>query len=290
MNEVDLLIILILGLGVYHGVKRGILSGVIDLASLLVALALASLGWRVAAGVLKWFGFPDAMAGALGFILLGVGITIGAGHLGVWLVRTLQPPRWADRIGGGAVGALFGLLLSALLLMFSGILPQAQAPLQRSALGPGLIRLVPAFHSSLERGGITLPKLVMLPADYRDELSGVRRGLQFMQINFSRLEGATCMKCRQPVHFLGYQFRRGTLLSPKFRCPNCGRTTDGCQTFEGFHRIYGRCPVDLAREGVRFDCGVWPNGDFILPKGPCPVEGNKLDASYGQTEAQSNPF
>ncbi|NIM05926.1 MAG: hypothetical protein GTO55_06535 [Armatimonadetes bacterium] len=276
MNEVDVVIVLVVGLSVYHGAARGVLIGAIDLFSILLALTIGSLIWRVAAVILKAIGFPEFLSGLLGFMLVSVGVAVGVVYLGSLLVRDLELGKWPDRIGGGISGLLFGLLLSALLLMISGVLPHPRESMLRSALGPRIISLVPTSYSALERAGIALPKLVVLPLDYRDELKGVRRGPQFLQINFSKLDGMTCMKCRSAVDFQGYRFQRGTLISPKFQCPNCGRTTDGCQTFEGFHRIYDQCPVELAREGVKFDCGVWTNGDFILPKGPCPIDGNEL--------------
>lgn len=103
----------------------------------------------------------------------------------------------------------------------------------------------------------------------------MRQGMQFLRVNFSRLNGVTCINCRTPVEFLGYRFSRGTMISPEYRCPKCGRTSDGCQTFEGFHIIYGKCPVDLANQGVEFDCGVWTNGWWTLPHGKCPVCGKE---------------
>lgn len=276
MNEVDIAIFLIVGLSIYYGVAKGFFTGTLDLLSIPLALAAGSVGWKPLAGLFGAFGFPGPIAGLLGFLVLAIGIALGVIYLGAWLVRNLQPPRWLDRGGGGATGLFSGALLAALLMMISGVLAAPRAAVQQSFLGPQLIRLVPAGYEALERAGVALPKLVMLPTDYRDEVKGTRQGLQFLQINFSRLGGATCMDCRTPVKFLGYKFRKGTLLSPKFQCPKCGRTSDGCQTFEGFHAIYGRCPVDLAREGVRFDCGVWTNGNFIVPRGRCPIDGNIL--------------
>jgi hypothetical protein len=136
-----------------------------------------------------------------------------------------------------------------------------------------IIALVPEMHVGMESLGLPLPKLVQLPTDYRDELQGINQGLQFLRLNASSLDGAMCIHCRSRVEFEGYHFSRGTLMSPRYRCPQCGRTSDGCQTFEGFHTIYGGCPVPLAEEGLKFDCGVWTNGWWTVPHGPCPVCG-----------------
>jgi hypothetical protein len=278
MNEVDFVIILIVGISAFHGVRHGVLSGAIDLAALILALAIGASSWRLLAAPLLWFGFPAPLAGMLGFILTTIGVAFGANHLLIWMVRNIRPPKWLEQTGGGVMGFLTGLLLSSFLLIFSGAMPQAYKAIPRSLLGMRLLSIVPAIHGDLEAVGIPLPKLVMLPTNYREELAGkgMRQGLQFLQINFTRLDGSKCIKCEHRVHFLGYKFPRGTLLSPKFQCPYCGRTSDGCQTFEGFHKIYGQCPVDIARQGVWFDCGVWTNGNFVLPHGKCPIDGKEL--------------
>ncbi len=191
------------------------------------------------------------------------------------LATKFEPSPAASRAGGAGFGAALGALLAAVLVMASGALPGAAAPVEESALGLPIIALVPRLHESMESIGLALPKLVQLPVDYRDEVEGLNQGLQFLRLNASRLDGATCIHCRSGVDFSGYRFSRGTLMSPLFRCPECGRTSDGCQTFEGFHRIYGKCPVLVAADGMQFDCGVWTNGWWTVPHGNCPVCGRE---------------
>ncbi len=183
--------------------------------------------------------------------------------------------RRLDRAGGASLGAVMGIILASGFLVVSGAITGTAAPVRHSLLGSPIISLVPKLHETAERVGLPLPKLMMLPVDYREEVQGTRQGLQFLRLNATRLDGALCLHCRTPVKFMGYKFSRGTLISPLFRCPKCGRTSDGCQTFEGFHAIYGTCPVNLARQGVRFDCGVWTNGWLTYPHGRCPVCGKE---------------
>ena len=249
-------------------------SGLSDdqVSNVRTGLIVGSLGYRLAAAPLRAIlELGDAVAGALGFILLAVLTVVLAGWGSALLAQRFQLSKPANRLGGACFGGFFGILLAAVLVLASGILPGAAKPVTASALGPPITALVPRLHENMDAIGIPLPKLVYLPTDYRDEVLGVNRGLQFLQINFSRLDGATCIHCRSPVRFTGYHFSRGTLISPRFECSRCGRTSDGCQIFEGFHAIYGTCPVPLAQEGLRFDCGVWTNGWWTVPHGRCPV-------------------
>ncbi len=274
MNQVDLFIIVVVALSALSGAWRGMVSAAGDIISLLLGLLLAALAYPLTAIPLRWsLGLPPPIADALGFVLLAVLVAFLAGWGFSLLARRFRLSRPTDYLGGAGFGAVFGCLLAAVLVLASGILPGAAAPIGQSALAPPITALVPRLHQNMEALGVALPKLVRLPDDYRDELEGLNRGLRFLRINFSQLDGAVCIHCRSPVEFTGYRFSRGTLMSPRFRCPNCGRTSDGCQTFEGFHAIYGECPVTLAREGLQFDCGVWTNKWWTVPHGPCPVCG-----------------
>ena len=72
----------------------------------------------------------------------------------------------------------------------------------------------------------------------------------------------TCTACGGGVRLVGDEVR-------VFECADCGRESDGCQTFEGHHLLYGACPLD--EEGVG-RCGNW-RGDWLRARGACPVCG-----------------
>ena len=275
VNQVDALVLVVILACAVSGARRGLVGAGGDVVAIGLGLALASLAYPVVAVPLRWIGLPPPFCDVLGFLLFAVGIVFLVGWGASVLAENWEPSRRVDRVGGAGFGIAVGLLLSSVLLLVSGVVTRTAEPIQNSLLGPKITSLVPHFHEAMERIGLPLPKLVALPNDYREELSGMRQGLQFLRLNATKLDGATCIHCRTPVKFEGYKFSRGTLMSPKFRCPQCGRTSDGCQTFEGFHTIYGTCPTDLAQEGVQFDCGVWTNGWFTEPHGKCPVCGKE---------------
>ena len=276
MNQVDFFILVVVAACALSGARRGLISSAGDIVTLVVGLGVGSLAYPIVDFPLRWFGLPPTVSGPIGFSVVAVAAVVLVG----WGISTLaarhELPKSTNRIGGAAFGVVLGVILAAVLVLFSSALPNAAEPIGRSALGRRITVIVPRLHENMESIGLPLPKLVQLPTDYRDELTGMRYGLQFLRVNFTRLDGATCLHCRSGVDFLGYRFSRGTLMSPKFECPECGRTSDGCQTFEGFHAIYGVCPVTLAEEGVRFDCGVWTNGWVTVPHGPCPVCGKEF--------------
>ena len=277
MNQVDLFILLVVTGSAVSGARRGLVPAGGDILSLFLGLALGSIAYPAGSAVMRLFlGRPSALADALGFVAIAALVVTAASWGLTHAARRVRLPGPADRVGGAASGAAFGLLLAAVLVLASGLLPGAAEPVERSFLGGRTVKLVPRLHETMERVGFPLPKLIQLPADYRDEVEGRRGEFRFARLNFTDLGGAMCLHCRKPVSFEGYHFSRGTLLSPKFACPGCGRTSDGCQTFEGFHIIYRGCPVTPAEEGLQFDCGVWTNGWRTVPHGPCPVCGREL--------------
>lgn len=275
MNQVDLFVIAVTVACAISGARRGLISSAGDIIAIALALAIGSVAYPLAAAPITWiFGLPPSIAGPLGYLAVALAVALGASWGCSILAHRFEPGRRIGLAGGAAFGVVVGAVLSGVLILAFGILPGTAPAVERSALGRSLVQVVPRLHEGMDSLGLPLPKLVQLPTDYREE--GLRQGLQFLRLNFTRLDGATCINCRSPVQFLGYRFSRGTLLSPEFRCPNCGRTSDGCQTFEGFHAIYGKCPVELAEQGVKFDCGVWTNGWWTVPHGRCPVCGREF--------------
>ena len=287
MNQVDLFIIVVVVGFAISGSRRGLISSAGDIISIALALGVGSLAYPLAAAPIAWlFHFPPNLAGPVGYLITAVAAALLAGWGCSALAHRFEPSKHISRVGGAAFGAVLGAVLAGVLVMASGMLPGAGPAVGQSKFGRAMMQVVPRLHEGMESVGLPVPKLVQLPTDYRDELQGVRQGLQFMRLNFTRLNGATCIHCRTPVEFLGYKFSRGTLMSPKFQCPNCGRTSDGCQTFEGFHAIYGTCPVELAEQGVEFDCGVWTNGWWTVPHGVCPICGKEFKGELpGQAAA-----
>jgi uncharacterized membrane protein required for colicin V production len=290
VNQVDVFIILVFGLNVYYAASRGLVRGLGDLAALFLALGIGSLIYPAPAAVLgALLGLPPVARDLLGFIISAVAIAVGVGYLFSHIAERRKLNKVVDRIGGGATGAVIGAILVGLLLMISGTITGTTRPIDRSALAPPFLEVVPSMQLAMDRIGLPIPKLVLLPSRYEEELSGMRYGPQFMRLNFAHIENATCIKCRGPLKFLGYKRVRGSRLAPKFICRRCGRTSDGCQSFQGMHAIYNECPVLVARRGFKLNCGVWTNPDFVWPLGPCPVDGNVFTGVTNPSEEDELP-
>ncbi len=265
---IDGLIVLFVGLGIYAEAKRGLFFALTDIVRVIVGLALGfaafSLLYRLSGSY------------AAGFIAFGVAALIGVFGVRVLLhVLRLDPP-WgrspAARVGGGLVGLLLGCLISAVFVPVAGRTAGGRDAVIGSFLAQPFLGTMPALYYAADALNLDLPMLNVRAVRFEDEGKEAKAGL-VARINYSRLHGSTCIACGAPVHFDGYFPRVGVSVSPRFTCPNCARTSDGCQTFEGFHRMYGHCPVDVSAELGPIDCGVWPNDRPVYPRGICPVDG-----------------
>jgi hypothetical protein len=87
----------------------------------------------------------------------------------------------------------------------------------------------------------------------------------------------TCVRCGGRVEYreFGHEPRPGV---PLFECVACGRRSDGCQTFEGHHVLYGECALE---DRVPTRCGHWLC-EWARPGGECPVCGARREPDRGQ--------
>lgn len=268
MNFIDLLILFLIALAVYAEVRRGLFLALFDILRVFLGLGMGLFGYSLAVRT-----FHGYVAGLAAFVVVALLVVT----LLAWLMKLSRiDPRWAKlwsgRIGAGIVGIFLGTAICLFLIPVLGRSPAIAEDIEHAALTRPFLKLVPAIYAAADLTNIELPQLNHRPVRFEDEIQG-GSALLTGRINFSRLDRATCIVCRSPVEFLGYKLKFGVSVSPKFQCPNCGRTSDGCQTFEGFHRMYGRCPIEVASGRVAIDCGVWPNNRPAQPVGVCPVCG-----------------
>jgi len=265
----DWIIIAVLGFLAIRGFKRGFVLQFLDVLGAVIALIAAfSLFTTVGTMIAGVLGSSSTLGNVIAFILIAVlvsGAISFCGHM--WHKATKSSPiSLIDKLGGSAFGILKGILLFAFILLIIGSipLPTLHQALGKSGLASDIGQVTPLMYGLVERVlPASVPRLLITP-----------EGPQLRKTRFSDLDGATCVDCRGKVEFKGFQ-SKGLASSPKFVCSQCGRTSDGCQTFEGHHQIYERCPVEMSNQGIAIDCDSWPNNRPILAKGPCPVCGVK---------------
>jgi hypothetical protein len=270
---IDGLILLILGLSIYAEARRGLFFAITDIVRVVVGVAL---GFAAFSWLYRLSG--SHLAGFIGF---GIAALIGVFGIRALLHVLRLDPAWgkdpAAKVGGAFLGLLLGCLICGAFTPVIGRAGWGREAVARSVLARPLVRVAPALYYLADALNVDVPMLNARAIEFEDEGRDEEAAL-VERINYSRLNGSTCIECGTAVHFDGYFPRVGVSVSPKFTCPQCGRTSDGCQTFEGFHRMYGRCPVDVSEALGPIDCGVWPNDRPVYPKGECPIDGKSVAA------------
>ena len=265
---IDAFIILFVGLGILAEVRRGLFFALFDI-------------FRIVAGVVAGFAVYSLFhrlfhSYAVGFIALAIAALAVVVLVPAALRLLKLNPAWgrtvAGRVAAGIIGLTIGLLVAAVFVPVIGRGGWGREAVPRSVLARPFMQTAPALYYVADALNLDFPMLNARAVRFEDEGRAEQAAL-VERINYSRLNGSTCIQCRARVHFDGYLRRVGVSVSPRFTCPRCGRRSDGCQMFEGFHKMYGRCPVDVSVALGPIDCGVWPNDRPVYPKGVCPVDG-----------------
>ena len=118
MNKVDLIIIVIVGIPVLMGISGGFLKNLFGFVSIVVGLFIATRYSYIIADIflsLDWF---SKLANGIAFI----GVIIMFYMVGMLIARRLSRlnsfTSTVDKIAGGIFGALQGLIIASLVLLF----------------------------------------------------------------------------------------------------------------------------------------------------------------------------
>jgi uncharacterized membrane protein required for colicin V production len=267
VNWLDWVIAGVFGYLIFRGYRKGFVQQLFDVGGSVAALVIAFVYYpRLGKALTEWIHFSAVFTNILGFILIVVIISGAVSCLG----KRWRAKRQNESIAllDGGLGAVFGgakaavIMIMVLLVLLSLPWGLMHEQIGASAFSQDLLRLTPLFYQLQEQ---TLPKgfpqMIVSP-----------EGLSLRPVNYGKLAGATCVNCGAKVEYRGL-VKQGLMSYPQIYCPRCGRISDGCLTFEGYHMLKGKCPYEaLGRHGT-YDCQTWPNPKPSVIHGRCPVCG-----------------
>ena len=273
MNLIDLIILIVLAVTIYTEARRGFLIVLLDILRVIIALVIGGLGYFIGARI-----FHNLEIGLFLFLFLALATVFIIPR--IFKILPSQKEPLVSKIFGGLLGFVLGIFICLGVILIIAIIPTFRDDVDQSILSQPILSIIPAIHYEADVLNLRMPSMGSTALNFDDEGNTVvQRHVLKERVNFLRLDNSTCIECGARVNFVGYKRRGGLLVSPLFVCPNCGRTSDGCQTFEGFHKIYGHCPIEIVEKSGPIDCGVWYNHRPVYPKGVCPVCGRSLDES-----------
>jgi|GEM_PF-517969 len=252
---------------IYRGFRNGFVQQFFGLFGTILALIVAfhfynELGYTFS----RWLNVSENLGNIAGFILITVGISGIMGFLSMkWRAYTQET---TVSVLDGVAGAIFGgvkvLLVWVMILLIISSLQWSffQDLLYNSQLAEDVLKIAPLFFFIQDQAlPSNVPRLFLTP-----------EGLQLRKVRYEDLDQSTCLACGGVVKYQG-MVKKGLFYFPKYVCTACGRVSDGCQTFEGYHLFYRRCPWDGKTPINGSNCQVWPNPAPAFPLTPCPVCG-----------------
>jgi membrane protein required for colicin V production len=141
ITVLDYFVLIVVVASVASGATRGILKGIISVASALAGLVLAAHFYAYAAIP---FGAVKAAAqwsSLLGFVTIFVAILAAGGLLSYWLRSRLRHARlsWVDHLMGAGFGLLRGWLICSVVYLALTAFPVRPVAVDRALLGPVLL-------------------------------------------------------------------------------------------------------------------------------------------------------
>lgn len=167
MNFLDIILICIVGIFLIRGLLRGLVQEILSLTAIVLAIYLSSNYHHVLVPHLELYINGEATVNGLSYVIIFFGTLIAFWILAKVIRSMLDIALlgWVDRGAGAIFGAIEGILIALILLMFiEGFAPKAES-LQESYLAPRsqhLIQLVgdltpDSMRDALKSKGFEIP-------------------------------------------------------------------------------------------------------------------------------------
>lgn len=193
MNWLDIAIVIVALAGLYFGWRMGLLGGIFNTVGVVVGVFLAA---RFSDDIAAWFterGAAAAIATVLSYVVIIVGVFVAAQVARGFAKKMLSLVflGWIDSLGSIAVGLLFGLVLSAALIMalarYSNDLPQGgggtivemvgvRGSIQNAMVGSALVSVFIDITNAIPGDA-----LGFVPGDFKDALAQLKQRIEAEQ-------------------------------------------------------------------------------------------------------------
>ena len=191
MNWIDIFIAIVAGVGLLIGWRMGLLGAIFNTIGVVVGVFIAA---RFSDDISSWFteqGVGDAIATVLGYLVIIVGVFVGAQVARGFTKKVLNLVflGWVDSLGSIAVGLLFGFALAGALILglarYSNDLPEGggvgfivEMTGIRGSIQDAMVEstLVPIFIDVTD--AIPADALGFVPGDFRNALELLEKRIE----------------------------------------------------------------------------------------------------------------
>ena len=150
MNWLDIVIIVVIVISAFGGLKNGLIRAVLSLAGLIVGVVLAGRYYMPLSEQLAFIP-QDNIARIVAFAIILIGMMIVAGLLASLLTWTVSAVMlgWVNRIGGAVFGLVFGAIFCGAILAIWVKFLGAQSIIIESAMANMLLGFFPVVLALL---------------------------------------------------------------------------------------------------------------------------------------------
>ncbi len=118
MSWLDLIIVVVLAVGAFLGLRMGIIKAVLSLAGVIVGVVLAGQYYDALADALPFFSETSSAAKIVAFAIILIGVVVIAvvlARLLKWAASVMMLG-WVNHLGGAALGLVLGAIFCGALL------------------------------------------------------------------------------------------------------------------------------------------------------------------------------
>lgn len=118
MSWLDLVIVVVLAVGAFFGLRMGIIKAVLSLAGVIIGVVLAGQYYVALADVLPFFSETSSAAKIVAFAIILIGVMIVAvvlARLLKWAASVMMLS-WVNHLGGAVLGLALGAIFCGALL------------------------------------------------------------------------------------------------------------------------------------------------------------------------------
>ncbi len=150
-NWLDILFLAIIAVSLALGLIRGLTRMIIGVASVVAGFVIAALYYRPVSALFSRMLDAEIWRHLIAFVLIFVVVLIVGGVVSFLLSKIIKGPlRLADRVLGGLLGVVSGILVCGVLVIAQLAFPVDKQALRRSAIAPycywltkGMVQVIP---------------------------------------------------------------------------------------------------------------------------------------------------
>jgi membrane protein required for colicin V production len=150
MNWLDIVILVVVGIATFLGLKIGIIKAALSLAGVIAGVILAGRFYEPLAEKMTFIQQAN-VAEIVAFAIILIGVMLIAGILAAFLKKVVSVVMlgWVNHLGGGIFGFVLGAILSAALLAIWGKFFDVADIISHSGIAAVLLDYFPAVLTML---------------------------------------------------------------------------------------------------------------------------------------------